>query len=118
MVQQFPLPEALSIVDEILKFLLALANEIPSHLREDYFTPLLPALVRFCQTFPLLCQKVTQLLVGLSRASCNVGLSSTSSFVLNAAAREKGRGTRGGVEFVTLVRDTFQELVETAVLRV
>ncbi|CAI8032929.1 Integrator complex subunit 2, partial [Geodia barretti] len=60
-VQQYPLPEALSIVDEILKFLLALANEIPSHLREDYFTPLLPALVRFCQTFPLLCQKPGQL---------------------------------------------------------
>jgi integrator complex subunit 2 len=119
-VQQYPLPEALSIVDEILKCLLALANEIPSHLREDYFAPLLPALVRFCRTFPPLCQKVTQLLVGLSRGSSNVGLSSTPSFVLNAAAssgREKGRGT-GGAEFVTLVRDTFQELVETAVLRV
>ena len=40
-VQQYSLAEALKIVDDILKRLLTLTNEIPAHIREDYFSPLL-----------------------------------------------------------------------------
>ena len=63
--QQYPLPEAYSIVDNILQRLLVLTNGLLSELREDYFLPLLPAIVRFCQTFPPLCSKATSILVAL-----------------------------------------------------
>ena len=127
-VQQYPLQEALTIVDDILKRLLILTSEIPAHMREDYFTPLLPALVRFCRTFPPLCSKVTRILVELSRVSSVgeqggkrdsrglgrhfVGAGGTS---VNS---EGGLGkTRGKRSFLSAVENTFQELVETAIVK-
>lgn len=106
------------MVDDILKRLLLLTSEIPALVREDYFTPLLPALVRFGQTFPPLCSKVTNILVELSRVS-SVGGSVSEGPSMKTIATGGGGGNerkKGGV-FLTLVQKTFQELVETAIVK-
>ena len=77
-------------------------------MREDYFSPLLPALVRFSQTFPPVCSKVTNILVELSRA-CSAGAGER-----DGSSRKTGSG-KGG--FASLVQKTFQELVETAIVK-
>ena len=65
--QQYPLPEAVGVVKDIFKRLHVLANEIPEDKRETFFKPLLPALTKFCQTFPPLCTDVTELLLHLGK---------------------------------------------------
>ena len=65
--QQYPLPEAVGVVKDIFKRLHVLANEIPEDKRDTFFKPLLPALTKFCQTFPPLCTDTTELLLHLGK---------------------------------------------------
>ena len=67
MTQQYPLPEAVDVVKDIFKRLHVLANEIPADKRDAFFKPLLPAVTKFCQTFPPLCTEATELLLHLGR---------------------------------------------------
>ena len=55
------------MVKDIFKRLHVLANEIPEDKRETFFKPLLPALTKFCQTFPPLCTDATELLLHLGK---------------------------------------------------
>ena len=114
MTQQYPLPEALTIADDILKRLLVLTNESPAYMREEYFSPLLPALVRICRTFPPLCSQATNILIELTRVCSAVG--GSGGIFLGGPPSGKTKGGKGG-GFLTSVQNTFQELVETAIVK-
>ena len=104
-------------------------------MRESYFEPLLPAIVRFCRTFPPLCSKATSILVALSRASSTgeggvdgnmwkgaEGLKVFEVGGLEGRKLEAGRARAGWKadhheRFLTALQRTFQELVETAVVK-
>ena len=66
-IQQYPLPDTMGIAKDIFKKLTLLTNEIPPEMLEDYFLPLLPAVVKLCQTFPPVCSDATAFLVQLSK---------------------------------------------------
>ena len=130
MAQQYPLPEALNIVDDILKQLLILTNEIPAYMREEYFTPLLPGFVRFCRTFPPLGSKVTRILIELSRSSSaemefkggkGDSRGRGENFVGARGSLKTSEGGPGKVKgkggFLSAVQNTFEELVETAIIK-
>ena len=91
--QQYPLPEALSIAQDIFKRLKLLVSEIPTEQREQYFVPLLPAVVKLCQTFPPLCCDAVEFLVQLSKI-CPLDNGDSSA-----------------------TRTTFHEIVNTAILK-
>ena len=55
------------MVKDIFKRLHVLANEIPEDKRDTFFKPLLPAMTKFCQTFPPLCTDATELLLHLGK---------------------------------------------------
>ena len=108
-INQYPRPEVLSIAEDIFKRLMILTNEIPDHLRETYFLPLLPVVVLLCQTFPPLCSEATKFLVGLSRAY---------------AVRSVGEGAwsgdspdKGQCGLASAVKRTFDELINCAVVK-
>ena len=108
-INQYPRPEVLPIAEDIFKRLVILTNEIPDHMRETYFLPLLPSVVLLCQTFPPLCSEATKFLVGLSRA---------------CAARSVGEGVwsgnspaHGQCSLAAAVKRTFNELINCAVVK-
>lgn len=135
MTQQYPLPEAVDIVKDIFKRLRVLANEIPADKRDTFFKPLLPAVTKFCQTFPPLCAEATELLLHLGRvcllSKCNhLSLTDTHSTLCDDDASSHERScdptilledqlsvveTLSLVEGVQLV---FKQLVNTSLLRV
>ena len=108
-INQSPRPEVLPIAEDIFKRLVILTNEIPDHMRETYFLPLLPSVVLLCQTFPPLCSEATKFLVGLSRA---------------CTARSVGEGVwsgnspaHGQCSLAAAVKRTFDELINCAVVK-
>ena len=79
MIEQYPLPDAMGVAKDIFKRLMVLSNEIPASLREEYFLPLLPSVVKLSKTFPPLCKEAAEFLVHLSKmcgASLSGGMSS------------------------------------------
>ena len=75
---QFPLPKAMGVARYILSRLSSLLATLPASKRVAFFTPSLPALVRFCRAFPPLCDEATGFLLELGRvaashASASVG---------------------------------------------
>ncbi|KAL5467653.1 hypothetical protein EMCRGX_G031914 [Ephydatia muelleri] len=68
-IHHYPLTDAMGVAKDIFKQLSTLANEIPAHMREVYFLPILPAIVLFCKTFPPLSVEATNFLVTLSKLS-------------------------------------------------
>ena len=137
MTQQYPLPEAVDVVKDIFKRLHVLANEIPADKRDTFFKPLLPAVTKFCQTFPPLCTEATELLLHLGRvclvSKCdNMSLTDTHS-THDACDDDTVLGERScdptmsledqlsAVESASLVEGVqlvFKQLVNTSLLRV
>ena len=125
-IQQYPLPDALGVSKDIMKRLMVLANEIPGNLREEYFIPLFPSVVKLSQTFPPLCKDATEFLVHLNKI-CASSSSPLDSLSANESGRKKllfePKGTAGGVgvsfgnELMTSIQDTFQQLVSLAVVK-
>ena len=110
-IQQYPLPDAMGIARDIFKRLMVLANEIPIHMREKYFQPLLPSVVKLCQTFPPLCSEATEFLVHLSKLCA----SSKENLVSQEPYFRFGDMSQG---LLDSVQNTFQELVKSAVVKV
>lgn len=54
---------------------MVLTNEIPASVREQYFIPVLPSVVKLAKTFPPLCKEAAEFLVELSK-TCGVSLAS------------------------------------------
>ena len=74
-IEQYPLPDAIGIAKDIFKRLMVLTNEIPASVREQYFIPILPAVVKLTKTFPPVCKEAAEFLVHLSK-TCGVSLAS------------------------------------------
>ena len=60
---QYPLPESLGVIKDILKRLHRFTEEIPSEKHHEFFTPLLPFVILFCETFPPLSVDATEFLI-------------------------------------------------------
>ncbi len=115
----------MGIAKDILKRLSILANEIPSHLRDKYFRPLLPSLVMLCQTFPPLCTETTKFLVSLRRECMSdekmtrdaiATVAQAQGYSRGGGARSTGMSTEVGL--VEAVRETFQEIVTATLVNV
>ncbi|XP_073258081.1 integrator complex subunit 2-like [Porites lutea] len=96
---QFPLPKAMGVARYILSRLSSLLATLPASKRVAFFTPALPALVRFCRAFPPLCDEATGFLLELGRvaashASASVGHPlSTPGSLLHQPAPEQHQET-------------------------
>ena len=121
-IEQYPLPDAMGIAKDIFKRLMVLSNEIPASLREGYFLPLLPSVVKLSKTFPPLCKEATEFLVhlcktcGASLSSKSVGISSldvtadsSNVFETFFIAGETGRINKA-------IQKAFEEIVNNAVV--
>lgn len=78
---QFPLPKAMGVAKYILSRLSSLLATFPSGKRVPFFTPALPALVRFCHAFPPLCDEATGFLLELGRVAVSHA-SASAAFTL------------------------------------
>lgn len=78
---QFPLPKAMGVAKYILSRLSSLLATLPSSKRVPFFTPALPALVRFCHAFPPLCDEATGFLLELGRVAVSHA-SASAAFTL------------------------------------
>ena len=121
MIQQYPLPDAMGIAKDIFKRLTVLASEIPVQIREEYFQPLLPSVVKLCQTFPPLCSEATGFLVHLSNVCVPLtSLSGTSKDFAEVSQngwQKKALSDRKPKELLKSIQTAFQELVDSAVVR-
>ena len=109
MIHQYPLPEVLPIAEDIFKRLFILANEIPDHMRESFFKPLLPSILLLSRTFPPLCSEATKFLVGLCR-TCPPSTNDVWA----------GNSPKGGVSgsLAATAQRTFEELLNYTVVKV
>jgi len=134
-IHQYPLAKSMGLAQQIITKLTTLVNEIPKESLDAFFTPLFPSTVLLCQTFPPLAQEVTNFLLHLGR----VVSSSTQCEPVNIRSLEKltdysrdeisryintawqGKkiskeaGDDGGM--IKRIKDTFLQLVNTAVLK-
>ncbi len=117
MIEQYPLPDAMGIAKDIFKRLMVLNNEIPASMREDYFLPLLPSVVKLSKTFPPLSKEAAEFLVYLSK-TCGASLSSRSVGMLDATtdsgnaifvAGDKGRINKA-------IQKAFEKIIKNAVV--
>ena len=129
-IQQYPLPDTMGIAKDIFKRLSLLTNEIPPEMLEGYFLPLLPAVVKLCQTFPPVCSDATAFLVQLSKVCLPSNRPTAAVF---SYPSDPGTGPLQGsswFEFAEAyldekpgglfrsIKDTFQELVSTTIVKV
>lgn len=120
MIQQYPLPEAMGITKDIFKRLTVLASEIPAKIREEYFHPLLPSVVKLCQTFPPLCSEATGFLVHLSKVCVPLpsGIMGKDFTDVNQNEQQGKSLTNGKPKkLLRSIQSAFQELVDSAVVR-
>jgi integrator complex subunit 2 len=68
---QYPIPESLSILKDIFKKVHSFIEDIPTKSYHSFFVPILPALVKFCQSFPPLTTEVVEILVHICQV-CSV----------------------------------------------
>ena len=120
-IQQYPLPEAMGVAKDIFKRLMVLANEIPADMREAYFLPLLPAVVKLCQTFPPLCTEATEFLVCLSKVCVSRDVQSVKSKINGLQTVSFGQDLKSQLTrdngLHESIQSTFQELVSTTVVK-
>ena len=121
MIEQYPLPDAMGIAKDIFKRLMVLNNEIPASMREEYFLPLLPSVVKLTKTFPPLCKEAAEFLVhlcktcGASLSNKSVGTSldvtadSSNTFEAVFIAGENGQINKA-------IQKAFEEIVKNAVV--
>eukprot|EP00731_Ephydatia_muelleri_P025979 Em0018g79a len=110
-IHHYPLTDAMGVAKDIFKQLSTLANEIPAHMREVYFLPILPAIVLFCKTFPPLSVEATNFLVTLSKLSTSSGRNNHSqdlfqsmpAVVHNKAVKERRRPPPSSTALVRLL---------------
>lgn len=118
-IHHYPLTDAMGVAKDIFKQLSTLANEIPAHMREVYFLPILPAIVLFCKTFPPLSVEATNFLVALSKLSTPVvETPSAESLSVRAGNNSQCREGSKRTSFLDNIGQTFSELVSTTVVRV
>lgn len=116
----------MGLAKDILKRLSVLANEIPGHMREGFFRPLLPSLVLLCQAFPPVCADTTEFLVSLSKECVSdvrdgvVDASAMATPTLGGGGREASginqKEREGGL--LETIRNTFQEIVTSTLVKV
>lgn len=113
-IHQYPVPEAMGIAKDIFKRLTVLASEIPSNIRDGYFSAILPSIALLCKTFPPISTDATEFLVCLTRVS-----RPADSSLVSAQENEEVGGAGGGGggsgknSLITAIRDTFNEIVMT-----
>ena len=125
-IEQYPLPDAMGIAKDIFKRLMVLNNEIPASMREEYFLPLLPSVVKLSKTFPPLCKEAAEFLVylcktcGASLSSKNLGISSlditTDSSKLNMFGAVFVDGEQGRIN--KAIQKSFEEIIKNAVVHI
>lgn len=122
MIEQYPLPDAMGIAKDIFKRLVVLNNEIPASMREEYFLPLLPSVVKLTKTFPPLCKEAAEFLVHLCK-TCGASLSNksvgTSSLDVTADSSNTFEavfiaGENGWIN--KAIQKAFEEIVKNAVV--
>ena len=114
----------MGIAKDIFKRLMVLTSEIPASVREQYFLPLLPSVVKLAKTFPPLCKEAAEFLVHLSK-TCGSSLidktvgtspldhaysNDSSVFKTVFVAGEKGQINKA-------IQKAFEEMVQTAVVK-
>ena len=120
-IHHYPLTDAMGVAKDIFKQLSTLANEIPAHMREVYFLPILPAIVLFCKTFPPLSVEATNFLVTLSKLSTPlVETPFTGSVSIHASGspQQGSEVKKTTSSFLNSIGQTFSDLVNTTVVRV
>ena len=123
-IEQYPLPDAMGIAKDIFKRLMVLNNEIPASMREEYFLPLLPSVVKLSKTFPPLCKEAAEFLVylcktcgaslsnkGVSISSLGVTTDSSNVFGAVFVDGEKGRINKA-------IQKAFEEIIKNAVVHI
>lgn len=119
MIHHYPLTDAMGMAKDIFKQLSTLANEIPAHMREVYFLPLLPAIVLFSKTFPPLSVEATDFLVALSKLSTPVVETPfAESLSIHTSSSPEYSGASRRNSFLDSIGQTFRDLVSTTVVRV
>ena len=124
MIEQYPLPDAMGIAKDIFKRLMVLSNEIPASVREEYFLPLLPSVVKLSKTFPPLCKEAAEFLVHLSK-TCGASLSSKSVGISSLGVTSDSdnvfesiyiTGENGRIS--KAIQKAFEEMVQNAVVHI
>ena len=122
MIEQYPLPDAMGIAQDIFKRLMVLSNEIPASMREEYFLPLLPSVVKLSKTFPPLCKEAAEFLVHLSK-TCGASLSSKSMGISSLDVTADSSNVFGAVSVTggngqinKAIQKAFEEIVKNAVV--
>ena len=109
----------MGIAKDIFKRLMVLTNEISASLREEYFLPVLPSVVKLAKTFPPLCKEAAEFLVQLSK-TCGASLASKSlgTFPLDVTS-EGGKVflSRENGQISKAIQKTFEDIVQTAVVK-
>lgn len=122
-IEQYPLPDAMGIAKDIFKRLMVLTNEIPASVREQYFLPILPSVVKLAKTFPPLCKEAAEFLVQLSK-TCGASLANKTLGSPSLDAFSDGNSMLN-VVFVSgenglinkAILKTFEDMVQTAVVK-
>lgn len=123
-IEQYPLPDAMGIARDIFNRLMVLNNEIPASVREEYFLPLLPSVVKLSKTFPPLCKEAAEFLVHLCK-TCGASLSSknvgVSSLDVTADSRTMFEGvlvTGENGQITKAIQKAFEEIVKNAIVHI
>ena len=118
MIHQYPLPDAMGIVKDIFKRLTILASEIPVQIQEEYFQPLLPSVVKLCQTFLPFCSEATEFSSNVCVPLANLsGTSKDFAGVSQNGWQKNVLSDRNPKELLKSIQTVFQELVDSAVMR-
>ena len=117
-IHHYPLTDAMGMAKDIFKQLLTLANEIPAHMRELYFLPILPAIVLFCKTFPPLAVEATNFLVTLSKLSTPLVETPLAVSIHASGGPQQDSEGKKRTSFLDSIGQTFSDLVNTTVVRV
>ncbi len=97
------------MAEDIFKRLFILTNEIPDHLRDNFFKPLLPSVLLLARTFPPLCAEATKLFVGLTR---------TTSGGVSGGGETPLKGSMANNSLANAAQRSFEELISCAVVKV
>ena len=109
----------MGIAKDIFKRLMVLTNEIPASVREQYFLPVLPSVVKLAKTFPPLCKEAAEFLVQLSKI-CGASLANrsleTSPLDITSDGGKVFFSMKDG-QISKAIQNTFKDIVQTAVVK-
>lgn len=119
---QYAMPKSLSVAKLCINTLTTLLGVLSNDMRVEMFKPILPCIVRFAEAFPPLLDECILFLMQLGRivqSQCALGKVQSVSAHLGSMGKVRNNSTKQRTveKLVDEIKDTFNQLVDEAVLK-